>query len=112
MVFVLVFTFLIFNVQYCPRVTLHLSKGHCRGSENIYVLVILQEMTASVSVGSFPAGLSLLDSEPSIQTAAAFPRSAVCKGSLPNPPPPKREPREGPVGCLRAFAFGQENWPL
>lgn len=69
-------------------------------------------MTASVSVGSFPAGLSLLDSEPSIQTAAAFPRSAVCKGSLPNPPPPKREPREGPVGCLRAFAFGQENWPL
>lgn len=64
-------------------------------------------MTTSISVGSFPAGLSLLDSESSIQTAAAFPRSAVCKGSLPNPPP-----REGPVGCLRAFAFGQENWPL
>lgn len=63
-------------------------------------------MTTSVSVGSFLAGLSMLDSEPPIQTAAAFPRSEVYKGFLPNPPPLKREPREGPVACLRAFEFG------
>lgn len=85
-------------------VTLHPSKGHCRESENIYILVILQEMTASVPLGSFPAGLRLLFSKPSIQQPLLSHRVKSARAPYESPASEERAQRAF-MGCLRVFGI-------